>query len=397
MKILSLEVHDFRSLKDVTWQPGDLNLVIGPNASGKSNLLQALELLRSCAEEGALSDHVIRAGGMHPLVWDGTAEGFSFRLRASIAPTSEEPAHSLEYLIRPRRIGNTSAFRIGAEELNDSTPAPGGGTGPLAFRRAGPEWWLFDGNNSPQSAGIMGDDETLLSTVRGVFGPSDLWNSFGDQLARWSIYQDFRTDRDSPVRRPNLTRYETDVSPDGSNLVSVLHTRYSSNREFQESVDAAMRVAFGDDYDRLTFPPAADGRVQLRLRWKSLKQEQSADQLSDGTLRFLFLITVLDHESPPPLIAIDEPETGLHPRMMPLIAEHARDAADRSQVILTTHSAEFLDAFSEFQPTVTVADREEGATNLRVVDGKELDHWLSAYTLGQIYRSRTLEQMDPAA
>src|SRR5205823_11089187 len=99
---------------------------------------------------------------------------------------------------------------------------------------------------------------------------------------------------------------------------SVLHTRYSS-REFQESVDAAMRAAFGDDYDRLVFPPAADGRVQLRLRWKSLKQEQGADQLSDGTLRFLFLLTVLDNPSPPSIIAIDEPETGLHPSMLPVV------------------------------------------------------------------------------
>src|SRR5947209_2411587 len=130
MKILSLEVHDFRSLKNVTWQPGDLNLVIGPNASGKSNLLQALELLSVCAEDGALSEHVIRAGGMHPLVWDGTADGFHFRLQASIRPAPDESARDLEYLIRPRRIGEISAFRIGAEELKDRTPAPGRGTGP---------------------------------------------------------------------------------------------------------------------------------------------------------------------------------------------------------------------------------------------------------------------------
>ena len=102
---------------------------------------------------------------------------------------------------------------------------------------------------------------------------------------------------------------------------------------------------------------------------------------------------MLANPSPPPLIAIDEPETGLHPSMFPIVAEYARDAANKAQVILTTHSPEFLDAFGQDVPTTTVVERQEGQTVLHVVSGDELAYWLKQYTLGELYRSKELEAM----
>jgi predicted ATPase len=133
--------------------------------------------------------------------------------------------------------------------------------------------------------------------------------------------------------------------------------------------------------------------VQLRVRWKSLRSEQSAADLSDGTIRFLLLLAILANPNPPGLIAIDEPETGLHPSMLPLVAEHAAEAAQRTQVILTTHSAQLLDAFTATPPTTTVTRWEDGETRLSVVDGEELARWLDAYTLGALFRSGELEGM----
>ncbi len=91
-----------------------------------------------------------------------------------------------------------------------------------------------------------------------------------------------------------------------------------------------MRAAFGEDFEELLFPPDADQRIQLQIRWRSLQRERSAADISDGTLRFLFLLAVLANPSPAPLIAIDEPETGLHPSMLPIVAEYAREAANRA-------------------------------------------------------------------
>ena len=131
----------------------------------------------------------------------------------------------------------------------------------------------------------------------------------------------------------------------------------------------------------------------MRVRWKSLKREQSTAELSDGTLRFLFLLTVLASPSPAPLIAIDEPETGLHPAMLSLVAEYAADAADRSQVIITTHSPQFLDAFAGIRPTTTIATWEHGETVLQTLNGETLDYWLKEYSLGSLFKSGELEQM----
>ena len=117
--------------------------------------------------------------------------------------------------------------------------------------------------------------------------------------------------------------------------------------------------------------------------WRSLQREQSAADLSDGTLRFLFLLAALANPSPPPLIAIDEPETGLHPSMLPIVAEYARDAAQHTQVILTTHSPELLDAFGNEPPTTTVVEWKDGQTMLRVLAGDRLDYWLKKYTHGR--------------
>ena len=164
---------------------------------------------------------------------------------------------------------------------------------------------------------------------------------------------------------------ETSLNADGQNLISVLHTLYSTDRDFKNEVNTAMRTAFSDDFDEIVFPPAADQRIQLRLRWRSLQREQSAADLSDGTLRFLFLLAALANPSPPPLIAIDEPETGLHPSMLPIVAEYARDAANRTQVILTTHSPELLDAFGNEPPTTTVVEWKDGQTVLRVLAGDQ--------------------------
>ncbi|KPK73259.1 MAG: hypothetical protein AMJ79_15230 [Phycisphaerae bacterium SM23_30] len=139
-----------------------------------------------------------------------------------------------------------------------------------------------------------------------------------------------------------------------------------------------------------------DTRSQLRIFWKSLKRPRSAADISDGTLRFLYLLTILAHPEPPALIAIDEPETGLHPSMLPIIAEYAVEASRKTQVILTTHAPEFLSAFGDHQKdvTVTVVEWRDGQTRLRTLKGESLDYWLKEYTLGEMFRSGELEDMD---
>jgi predicted ATPase len=398
MKIIKLEIEGFRSLKSQTWCPGDLNVLIGPNASGKSNVLRALETLSIAAQGGRLGRYIQQEGGMEPIVWDGQVDRIGFRAKMTpIPPYKDEVKEALTYELSLARLGKSSAYRIDKEVLgNFHKVETGEMPEPFKLLERDPHQaavFAMDTKRFEVQPMSLPEAETLLGASGGPFALNRWVAVFQKELADWKVYQDFQTHREAPIRAPQVTRAETEVSADGQNLVSVLHSLYTGHRDFENEINAAMRAAFGEDFEKLVFPPAADQRIQMRIRWRSLKREQSAADLSDGTLRFLFLLTVLANPSPPPLIAIDEPETGLHPSMFPIVAEYARDAASKAQVIFTTHSPEFLDAFGEDVPTTTVVERQEGQTILRIVSGDELSYWLKEYTLGELYRSRELEAM----
>ena len=397
MGIQRLQVRGFRSLKDVTWEPGRLNVLIGPNGSGKSNLLRALALFRHGAR-GDLSQEVLRQGGITPLLWDGQSPELSWVLR-------EDSGHSMKgkrvgpltYELFLSRLGETSAYRIERERLvgdvfEEGTRTPDG----LLLLGRSPETAItFDeeGRGLAAPGGRVPDEQTLLFLLSGPFD-NPVIVAFRDSLLGWSIYHDLRVDQQAPLRQAAVARVEDRIAPDGQNLIPVLHTLYTGNRDFRRAMDAAMRAAFGSDYEELVFPPAADQRIQLRLRWRSLRTEQSAANLSDGTLRFLLLVAIFASPNPGDLIALDEPETGLHPSMLPIIAELAAEAAQRTQVILSTHSADLLDAFSDVAlPTTTVTSIVEGETRLSVLDGEELRRWTEQYRLGALMRSGELEGM----
>lgn len=393
MKIERLDIDGFRSFRKTSWRPGDLNVIIGPNGSGKSNLLRFMELL-SVSAQSRLGKYVQSLGGMDPIVWDGKADSIKCVLKTTPAGDERGPE---QYELEMLRLGKASSYKIGSERLTNYLEVRSGSQDePFIFlERMGKSAVIFDTAQrrftTPED--FVSEEETLLSLASGPFTHNQRIPPFQRALASIAVYHDIRTDRDAHLRSPVVSRVEERVDPDGQNLVSVLHTLYASNREFKRDIHIAMQSAFGDDFEELVFPPASDQRVQMRIRWKTLQREQSTAEMSDGTLRFLFLLAVLANPSPPPVIAIDEPETGLHPSMLPIVAEYAADAATRSQVVLTTHSTQLLDAFTETKPVTTVSAWENGETTLRTLDGEELDYWLKSYSLGSLFKSGELEKM----
>ncbi|MCP4592921.1 MAG: AAA family ATPase [bacterium] len=416
MKILELEIDGYRSLKHVTWRPGDLNVLIGPNCAGKSNLLRVIELL-SISAQGGLGKHIQAAGGMEPLVWDGQADRIQCKVRTSALPEVPnapsvrghvspreflEVAGDMTYVLSLGRLGQSSAFRVDDESLLAMKAAKEGSsliTFKYMERRALQASVYNDSKDRTRLLstldleGELSEEETLLSVAGGPLAVNKQIPRYRKELARWCVYHDLHVNSDAPIRSPAVAGVDKSVSPDGQNLVRVLHTLYTNDPDFEAEVNAAMRAAFGSDFDKLAFPPAADQRIQLGVRWKSLRRTHSAADLSDGALRFLFLITVLANPSPPPVIAIDEPEAGLHPSMLPIVAEFAVDASTRSQVILTTHSPQLLDAFRDTAPTTTVTTWENGETHLKVLEDEALREWIAAYSLGELFSAGDLEAM----
>lgn len=396
MHITRLQVTGYRSLQEIDWQPDSLNVLIGPNGSGKTNLIRLLEML-SASVRGKLADYVQDAGGMEALLYNGSARDITVKLRTTpVHEGSSVERDSLTYKLDLARLGKTSSYAIRNEMLGNYHKVDRGlEDRPFKFiERDARHAVVFDQEQNkllaPEEA--ISEDESLLSVAGGPFTQNRIIDEYRRSIAAWRIYHDLHPNVGLLKQAP-VARMEKYVSPDGGNLVSVLHTLYEGNREFKREINSAMRAAFGDDFEELAFPPAADQRIQLRVRWRCLESEQSVAEMSYGTLRFLFVLAILANPEPPPLIAIDEPELGLHPRMMTILAEYAVAAADRAQVIITTHSPEFLDAFPE-TPSVTVFDWSSGKTVLRQPSRENLERWLAAYKLGEVFRSGELEAME---
>lgn len=406
MRIIELEIQGFRSLKNTSWRPGDLNIIIGRNASGKSNLLRFIELV-SASAKGGLADYVSSSGGMNSILWDGRAANINFRLKTSSLDLpfyrGDPGLYSLTYDATLAQIGKTSSYRVQEEQLAnyEQMSLRGKSESFRLLERHNLSGRLFDEEERyslTASEETMSEEETLLSLTASPFLDKKYQQVtlYREQLRDWTVYQDIRTDRQSKMRQEAEVKGVKQVASDGQNLVNVIHTLYESadDPDFKENLDDGMRAAFGDDFKELKFSPDADGRIQLGVRWNSLKRVNSAAVLSDGTLRFLFLLTVLGNPSPASLIAIDEPEAGLHPSMLPIVAEYAVDAAKRTQVVFTTHSPQFLSAFDkDSRPTTTVTSRVDGETLFQNLNEERLEYWLQQYTLGELLSSGELENL----
>lgn len=167
--------------------------------------------------------------------------------------------------------------------------------------------------------------------------------------------------------------------PDCRNLAHVISNFDATTKATVEKALKALRPGFGELRtkvfdDRISFSLMEDG------------YEIPASRLSDGTLRYLCLLAILCHPSPPPLICIEEPELGLHPDVLGEIAKLLREASTRTQLIVTTHSDILVDCLSDTPEAVIVCEKDAGGTQMRRLDAGELKEWLENYSLGELWR-----------
>jgi predicted ATPase len=358
-----------------------------------------LDLLKQ-SNAGNLEQTILRLGGMLQLCWNGFASkgiGWYMQCEALGMEKLTTAARELTYeLVLGGSDFSGLGFHIVRELLADYDKVKKGQKEqPFKFlERDLRHSVFFDSEErrlTPSSDRIK-PAETLVSQVSGLVSEPNIFflSSFLDS---WGIYHDLIVSDGADVRKAAVTRRETRLAADGQNLIPVLHTLYTTNREFKDQLNSAMRAAFGRDFDELEFPPAEDQRIQMRVHWRPLKSGHSTAELSEGTLRFLMLISILANPFRGALVAVDEPECFLHPSMFPIVADLAWDAAKTSQVVFTTHSPQFLDALGERSPVTTVTQTVNGETQLRNVEPGELQRWLDKYTLGDLFKSGELEAL----
>lgn len=365
--VQQIHVAGFRSLKDVVLEPGRLTLLIGPNGAGKSNLLQALRLiplLRTRSLQRYVADHGYAAALLHygPKVTEAIRlavvikeQGFTYRYKASLAFAPDDSLYFLEEKL----------------ELTDAEGCSSSGTLGTGHR----ESRLMEASGS-RSEPFHSDELPEPQAVAAV----NRW------LARMTFYHFHDTSAQSKLR--THARREDDRYPrsDGSNLAAyLLHLKESDQEADRKSWQRINRHCrhIAPSIKELD-PVAVNGSV--RLDWIDDRDQRfGCHQLSDGTLRALALITVLSQPSErlPRLISIDEPELGLHPAAIALIAELCRSISRHTQIVLSTQSTELLDHFAVEE--VVVVEREKGETTLKRLSEQDLRLWLEDYSLRDLY------------
>jgi predicted ATPase len=251
-------------------------------------------------------------------------------------------------------------------------------------------------SNSPDSAFIyegkspnskIEDIDVRLSVLAQIFGPS-YQRALADlplKLSRIALYRDWVFGRHSAIRDPQrvgLDSYE--LAGDSSNLAQVL----KAMRDRGESIVFERLL----ELLRTFYEPVKDvdtellgTHLRLMIKEDGLNSRTPASRLSDGTLRWLTLLIILLDPTPPPVICIDEPELGLHPDIIPTLADLLRDASTRTQLILTTHSQSLVECFSDDPESVCVCEKADGATRIQRLNKEKLSSWLEDYSLGQLW------------
>ena len=371
-----LQVGGYRRLRQVELRLAPLNVLIGANGVGKSSVLDVVDLLAASAE-GSLENTISEAGGISSLL---TLDGRTDSLRLSLQQPTTGSAQPLKYELDISREGVGYGIRREQLTQQQNLLLPD----PFKFidSKAGHVFY-----HDPVGKSLIRPNwdykatETALSQVPRMYQTPE---KFRQLLASSSaLYHSLDVSFRAPVRLPQPLQPANTPGNDGSDLLPCLYTMRETNRDRWEAVEDALRVAF-PTFERLDFPPAAAGRLTLAWKDKDFTQPIYPHQLSEGTLRFLWLATLLQSPGLPAVTLIDEPEVSLHPEMLRLLAGLLREASGRAQLIVATHSDRFV-RFLQPEELVVCDLAEDGGMLVRRASDLDLDGWLADYALDELW------------
>jgi predicted ATPase len=350
-----------------------LNVLIGANGSGKSNFIEVIGLLRSASKGqfGAEGDWLWKGEGDH-----ATTEG-------TIDVTLSNPRSRLD--LRHVLTVFESRLRLEvADELIEDVGAgeeTGGAHSHYEYMRGNPHLFESGGETRFMIGTIHPDRSVLpqvkdpekfpaLATVERAYGGIRLFRN-------WHFGPTASLRREQSVSLPDDFLFEDG----GDNLALVLYNMLTTVRP--QLNEALKELYEGVESVRSERVGAA---IQLFMREAGGRQIR-ATRLSDGTLRYLSLLSILLHPDPPPFVAIEEPELGLHPDLIHHVATLLKDAAQRTQLVVTTHSRLLVDEMADQPEAVVVCEKHDGESTFERLDGERMKHWLGRYSLGELWSS----------
>lgn len=369
MTIRELKIEGYRSVRDVCLPLKVLNVLTGPNGCGKSNLYNAVFLLAKTAK-GGFAKSIAEEGGMASVFWAGPRETRSQSsatpkpVRVVLGVKTDPFCYQLSCGLPPQIKGEPyrdprgfkiSAFGLDPEVKEERVWIEDGRSKPVTFfKRDNSGTWVLDTSGRRVSySGELSTAEGILSQLREPHLYPEL-SALAVEMNQWRFYHHFPTDRESPIRRPQVGVRTPVLSHDGSDLAAALQTilEIGDCEGLLEEVARAFNGAdLIIDYPK-PLPPNAPPELRkegfsIFLKNPGLTRLLTASELSDGTLRYLCLLAALMSPRPPKLLALNEPETSLHPDLLDGLARMIVRASKYSQMWITTHSTKLAELIEE--------------------------------------------------
>jgi len=358
-----LHVRGFKTFADAAVHLKSCNVLIGGNGAGKSNLLSLLKLLRALAR-GELQVFVEKAGRANDV------------LRRAIPST-----RALEVALDFRTTTGKSCYRLLAERTEDDR---------LLIRSEEIEPFDLNGQSLGAEEHPNRVRESLLSEAAHLPGERPLFPPM-QLLTGLRVFHFTETAVTAPAAYECDFGDNGELREDGGNLAAYLFYLQNYQPTAYRRIVGTVRQALAD-FGQFLLQPTAQNPPRIRLRWrmKGMEGDLGAHLLSDGTLRFVLLTTLLSQppDHLPKIIAIDEPELGLHPAALNLVVSLIRVASHHCQIIVATQSAALVDYFEPDE--VIVVHRHEGASTLERLSEDRLQDWLKEYTLGQLWEKNVI-------
>ena len=367
-----------------------LNVLIGPNGSGKSNLVEALSVLRAVPRD--LPAPIREGGRVRDWLWhpdpsgDGVGSGTGdprARIELVFAEGQIVPSHGRP-AVRYRLVfgAQGESFAVLDERLENERTPPRQSKPYFYFgyENGRPMLNVRDGASRELRRETLDMSQSILSQRKDPDQYPEL-DRLTERLARIRIYRRWQFGPDAAVREACHPGVRADhLSEKLDNLPARLAVLKRSPPVKRRLVQQLRELASG--FDDVEVVPEG-GALALYLTEGNLSFP--ARRLSDGTLRYLCLLAILVDPDPPPLIAIEEPELGLHPDILPQLASLLVDASSRTQLVVTTHSDTLVDALTDTPEAIVVCEKVGGSTELTRLDAETLKPWLDKYRLGELW------------
>lgn len=378
-----ITVEGFKSIGRLERLPlRAINVLIGPNGSGKSNFLEVFSFLQTL-RAGKLQEYVIRAGGADHILYLGTKVTHELKVHLSFSGEVNQYEIRLAATVSDRLEPTTEVVTYGDASTESLFPQLAG-TLPsteVAYHRD------EKGNVfKSQSILVPNDGEA------GIRNPSArIVDAFRICLDRLRSYHFHDTSPNSSMKRTSDVHDNRYLRPDGSNLAAFLYYLRQEERRAYDVIRQTVRLVAPFFHD-FVLEPQALNKEKIRLEWQHRGSDRyfDASSLSDGSLRFIALATLLLQPAQlrPSVILLDEPELGLHPYAITLLSSLVKQAATETQVILATQSPLLLD---HFEPEdVLVTNRVDGQSEFIRLDKTDLKTWLQDYSLGQLWEKNEI-------